>query len=58
MTMVQWKKGCDFYLLSYKHFYFPKLPSKVGLKKVHFTATIGMTLRANGDCDVTESYLE
>ena len=29
-----------------------------GLEKVLFTATIGMPLRAKGDCDVTESYLE
>ena len=40
MTMVQWKSGCDYYLLSYEHFYLPNLP-----------------LRANGDCDVTETYL-
>ena len=33
MTMEQWKSGCDHYLLSYKHFYLPKLPSKMGLKK-------------------------
>ena len=33
MTMVQWKSGCDFYLLSYEHFYYPNLPSKMGLKK-------------------------
>ena len=58
MTMVQWKSGCDIFFLSYEQFYLPKLPSKMGLKKVHFTATIGIPLRANGDCDVTESYLE
>ena len=33
MTMVQWKSGCDYYLLSYEHFYLPNLPSKMGLKK-------------------------
>ena len=33
MTIVQWKSGCDYYLLSCEHFYFPKLPSKMGLKK-------------------------
>ena len=33
MTMVQWKCGCDYYLLSYKHFYLPNLHSKIGLKK-------------------------
>ena len=30
MTMVHWKSGCVFYLLSYEHFY---LPYKMGLKK-------------------------
>ena len=33
MRMVQWKCGCDYYLLSYVHFYLPNLPSKMGLKK-------------------------
>ena len=33
MTMVQWKSGCDYYLLSYEQFYLPKLPSKMGFKK-------------------------
>ena len=33
MRMVQWKSGCDYYLLSYEHFYLSKLPSKMGLKK-------------------------
>ena len=33
MTKVQWKSGCDNYLLSYEHFYLPNLPSKMGLKK-------------------------
>ena len=33
MTMVKWKSGCDYYLLSYEHFYLPKLTSKMGLKK-------------------------
>ena len=33
MRMVQWKCGCDFYLLSYVHFYLPNLPSKMSLKK-------------------------
>ena len=33
MTMVQWKRGCDYYLLSYEHLYLPSLPSKMGLKK-------------------------
>ena len=33
MTMGQWKSGCDYYLLSYKHFYITNLPSKMGLKK-------------------------
>ena len=36
----------------------PKVALQNGLEKVLFTATIGMPLRANGDCDVTESYLE
>ena len=31
--MVQWKSRCDYYLLSYEQFYFPNLPSKIGLKK-------------------------
>ena len=31
MTMVQWKSGCDTYLLSYEQFYFPNLPSKMRL---------------------------
>ena len=33
MKMVQWKRGCDTFLLSYEHFYLPNLPSKMGLKK-------------------------
>ena len=33
MTMVQWKSGCDYYLLSYEHFYLPIYPSKMGMKK-------------------------
>ena len=33
MTKVQWKSGCDSYLLSYEHFYLPNLPFKMGLKK-------------------------
>ena len=33
MTMVQGIDGCDYYLLSYEHFYFSHLPSKMGLKK-------------------------
>ena len=33
MTMGQWKSGCDYYCLSYEHFYLPNLPSKMGLKK-------------------------
>ena len=33
MTMVQWKSGCDYYFLSYEHFYLPNLHSKIGLKK-------------------------
>ena len=33
MTMDQWKSGCDYYLLSYEHFYLPNLPSNMGLKK-------------------------
>ena len=37
MTMVQWKSGCDYYLLSYEHFYLPNLPSKMGLKKLFLT---------------------
>ena len=33
MTMVQWKSGCDYFLLSYEHFYIPNLLSKMDLKK-------------------------
>ena len=33
MRMVQWKSGCDYYLLSYEHYYLPTLPSQMGLKK-------------------------
>ena len=33
MTMKQWKNGCDYYLLSYEHFYLPILTYKMGLKK-------------------------
>ena len=33
MRMVQWKSGFDYYLLSFELFYFPNLPSKMGLKK-------------------------
>ena len=37
MTMIQWKNGCDYFLLSYEHFYFLNLPSKMGLKKFFFS---------------------
>ena len=33
MRMVQWKSGCDYYLLSYEHFFPLDLPYKMGLKK-------------------------
>ena len=33
MTMVHWKSGCDYYLLSNEHFYLLKMLSKMGLKK-------------------------
>ena len=33
MTMDQWKSSCDYYLLSYEHFFLPNLPSNMGLKK-------------------------
>ena len=33
MRMVQWKSGCDYYLLSYEYFYLANLPSKMALKK-------------------------
>ena len=33
MTMVQWKSGCDYSLLSYEHFCLQNWPSKMGLKK-------------------------
>ena len=36
----------------------PKFALQNGLENVLFSETIGMLLRANGDCDVTESYLE
>ena len=58
MRMVQWKSGCDYYLLSYEHFYPIKFALQNRLEKVLLTSTIGLPLRANGDCDVTESYLE
>ena len=32
MTMLQLKSSCDYYSLSYEHFYLPNLPSKIGLK--------------------------
>ena len=35
MRMVQWKSGCNYYLLSYEHFYLPNLPSGLGLKKCY-----------------------
>ena len=57
MTMDYWKSCCYSYLLSYEHFYLPNLPFKMGLKPV-CTAIFGIPLRANGDRDVTESYLE
>ena len=57
MTMVQWKDGCDYYLLSYQQFP-PNFAVQKKFEKLLFTATIGMPLQANGDCDVTESYLE
>ena len=36
----------------------PKLALQNGLENVPFTATFGIPKRANGDSDVTESYLE
>ena len=36
----------------------PKFALQNGFEKVLFTATVGMPLRADCDCDVTESYLE
>ena len=36
MRMVQWKCSCEFYLLSYVHFYLPNLPSKMSLKKCSY----------------------
>ena len=32
MTIVQWKSGCDYYLLSYEHFFLPNLPYKMCLQ--------------------------
>ena len=57
MRMVQWKSGCDYYLLSYEHFYLQIFALQVGLEKVLLTATSGMSLRANGEFDVSESFL-
>ena len=31
--MVQWKSGCDYYLLSYELFFLPNLQTKLGFKK-------------------------
>ena len=36
MKMVQWKSGCDYYLLSYVLFYLPNLASKMGLKSAFY----------------------
>ena len=36
----------------------PKFALQNRLEKVLLTSTIGVPLRANGDCDVTESYLQ
>ena len=33
MRLVQWKSGCDYYLLCYEHFYLPNLPYKMALEK-------------------------
>ena len=33
MTMLKWISCCDYYLLNLDHFYFSKLPYKMGLKK-------------------------
>ena len=38
---VQWKSGCDHYLWSYKFFYLPNLPSKMGLKKCFLSQQLG-----------------
>ena len=40
MRMVEWKSGCDFYLLSYEQFFLPNFPSKMGFKKVLFNVII------------------
>ena len=39
--MVQWKSGCDYYLLRYEHFYLPNLPFKMGLKKCFLPQQLG-----------------
>ena len=57
MTMVQWKCGCDYYLMSYEEFYLPNLTSKMGFKSA-FNRSNWNTAADQHDCDVTESYLE
>ena len=60
--MLRTQPSCPFPKLQklqkyYVHFFF-KLALQNGLEKGLFTATIGMPLWADGNCDVTESYLE
>ena len=56
--MVQWKSGCDQFFVELGAFWSPKLSVQNGLEKPVFTATFEMPLRANGNLDVTESYLD
>ena len=56
--MVQWKSGCDQFFVELGAFRSPKLSVQNGLEKPVFTATFEMPLRANGDSDVSETYLE
>ena len=57
MTMVQWKSGCDYYLLSYEHFYLPNLHSKIGLKKCFLPQHLECRFGPTATGDVTESFL-
>ena len=53
--MAKWMRPLFFKLSAYL---FPKLALQNGLEKPVFRAIFGMPLRANGDRDVAEKYLE
>ena len=55
--MLALKNLCDSYLLRYKRFFGPKVPTK-SLKKAVLNVVFGRLLQGNGDYDVPETNLK